>query len=113
MKADPDRIPGEDDPDAAAKAVRQARGQTVVLMAPNVWLPLPDAEVYALTAANQGSSTYVIGWRRARGPAEMAPHYQAAWSGDPSELVGELLATGAVAEVELSVNGTLVVAPAR
>ncbi len=93
MSADPDRIPAvDDDPDAAARALREARRGIVVVMSPNVVMPLADAEVYAQAAPGGGLATYVVGWRRARGPEEMAPHYQAVWRGpveDPLEGHGE------------------------
>ena len=93
LMSDLDRIPALDhDPDAPARALREARRGIVVVLSPNTIRPLPDAEVAVVAGAGAGISEYVVGWRRARGPEELASGYQAIWAGpdvDPLEGWGQ------------------------
>lgn len=84
---DPDATIPAVDGDDAARQLQAARADTLVLLSPNTWLPGPEAEAEAITWANGGISTHVIGWRRAR-PGEMRPGYRAAWNGDLDKLDG-------------------------
>ncbi len=75
-----DRIPAAD-PEPADRSIRAARGQSVVLLSPNLVLPGSEAEAEAYVMHNAGMATHVIGHRPGR-PEELQPGWRGAWDGN-------------------------------
>ncbi len=84
---EPDAIPAVDGDDAA-RQLQAARAETVVVLSPNNMVRGVDAELAAMTMANGGVRTHVVGWRRAR-PEERVPGWQGAWQGEELDGHGE------------------------